>query len=1135
MERSNQLLTDKELLDDFVREGREDSLDVLMQRHKARLFNVAFRVLYNAGAAEDAVQNAFLQLVKHKEELVNVESPLSWLYSTVLNQSLNIQNSALRRKKREEAAEKFASPETPREAAIQAELRKDLDVVLGSVRNSLRIPIVLRYLQGLSYAEAGEAMDLSSDTVRKRVKKGLRLLRKILIARGLVVPVVVIEAGLRTIPAKAARADFLASAGSIIKAASAAGVGTGVAGTAASVLKGGLIVTAKSKIATGIGAALLLAGAIIYFAPKTTDRSQETPPRVEKRALPDRADSVVEGEQKRGGGLSPMPEPGISRQPVEAEDFDIAGKVIDRAGNPLEGARVYILVRDTTPGDERRLMHMTERDGTFGFRCPGAKQYFLYVSKQDYVGVQKHFTRPQKDIVIMMLIGGAIEGKVVDAVTNEPLDVFRVVESQESGVPREEEIYLPDRGRPFWNPEGRFRVSGLEAGTHALTSTAEGYAQSSVKGIKVELEKTTSEVVIKQQPAGGIRGRVVDAMGNPIEWAEIVQRTHLADEYPSLARTLATSDPKGEFEISGLPAGTFVFEARHGHYCPAERTVEVKKGEITEGVEFQLVQGGSISGTVVAEADLLPIAGATVRLRVGPRDPHNIMTHSGGTTTETDYSGHFQFPNVKPGTYYLSASAIEFAYETIDDVKLEENKPVTNLTIKLSRGGRLVGTVRDRSGKPIADADVYAASALMQKGGRSDEKGSYAISGLKEGKYSAGVAEVSTSTLGRSEHYEIQIENGKETRLDIVIGGPLKVYGKVTRGGEPQAGVEILFLSSVKTVAATKSYVQLGAQTDGNGYYEIGDLKAGEYTLIATSVPLRTEIVLADANVEKNIQLPEGGISGRVLDAETGKPIEGAKVALQLRRAANIWEARPLKDAGFRFKPPSHTTDPEGRYELSAVEDGVYFVVASKEGYAPQAWSAEVKNSKGPSDLDFLLSGGTTLRGRATGSDASLPVQEIFLSARDSNGAIVHSGKTNLTPDGEYETAVLSPGEYTISVEGKGYAPATKKVRVVAGADNRADFVLPAGGTLILRVVDDTGNLVPGVQRKVLDEEGNYWLPFFPATEDTWQEGVSVTPHLSAGEYRVELSAPGYRDESLNVIVREGDITDMTVRLKESR
>ncbi len=1131
MEDSSQSLTDKELWDGFVRDGGEEFLSALLERYKLTLFNIAFRVLYDRYGAEDVVQKVFVKLARRKDELINVGSPQLWLYASTLNMSLDVQESMKRRKKREKAQENSFSTETPRDAAIRSELRSELDIALESLSSSLRIPLVLRYLQGLSYAEVGEAMDLSSDTVRKRVKKGLGLLKKLLIVRGLAVPVVAIEAGLRTIPAKAARADFLASAGSIIKAASAAGVGTGVAGTAASVLKGGLIVTAKSKIATGIGAALLLAGAIIYFAPKTTDRSQETPSRVEKRALPDRADSVVEGEQKRGGVLSPMPEPGISRQPVEAEDFDISGKVIDRAGNPLEGARVYILVRDTTPGDERRLMHMTERDGTFGFRCPDAKEYSLVVSKQDYVRVEQFFTGPQKDIVIMMLLGGAIEGKVVDAVTDEPLNQFRIEESRDDGFPREEEIYPSDMGKLFRNREGRFRLSGLETGTYTLTSIAEGYAQSSAKGIKVDLEKVTTDVVIKQQPAGGIRGRVVDAMGNPIEWAEIVQRTHLADEYPSLARTLATSDPKGEFQIGGLPAGTFTFEARHGHYSPAEREVEVKRGEITEGVEFQLVQGGSISGTVVAEADLSPIAGAKVRLQVGPRDPHNIMTHSGGTTTETDYSGHFQFPNVKPGTYYLSASAIEFAYETVDDVKLEENKPLTNLTIKLSRGGRLVGTVRDQSGKPMAGVEVHAVCVLMQKRARTDKEGNYVITNLKEGKYSAGVAEVSTSTLGRSEHYEIQIENGKETRLDIVIGGALKVHGKVTRGGQPQAGLEVVLQSSLKTGVATKSFVTASDKTDPDGYYEIGNLKPGEYTLIVTSVPLRTEIVLADADVEKNIQLPEGGISGRVLDAETGKPIEGVKVGFQPRQARDLLEAYNLK-RGYR---PSDTTDSEGRYKFSGVEDGLYFVLAEKDGYAPQASSAEVHNSQGPSDLNLLLSRGTTLRGRATGTDPSRPVQEIFLSARDSNGLIVHSGNMNLTPDGEYETAVLSPGEYAISVEGKGYAPATKKVRVVAGADNRADFVLPAGGTLILRVVDDTGNLVPGVQRKVLDEEGNYWLPFFPATEDTWQEGVSVTPHLSAGEYRVELSAPGYRDESLNVIVREADTTDMTVRLKESR
>ncbi|NQT81479.1 RNA polymerase sigma factor, partial [bacterium] len=279
MECSSQSLTDKELLDGFVRNGSEELFSVLVQRHKLALFNIAFRVLYDKHAAEDVVQKVFVKLVRRKDELINVRSPQPWLYATTLNLSLHIQESMQRRKKREDAGERSLRPETPREAAIRSELRKELDHALASLKHSFRVPLILRFLQGLSYAEAGEVMDLSADTVRKRVNKGLRLLRKLLAARGVIIPIVAVDAGLRSLPAEATSAGFLMSVSSIVKAASTAGIAAKTATTTTSVVKGGLIMTAKSKIAIGVTLAVLLAGTVTYFATRAPDKKHTVSPR----------------------------------------------------------------------------------------------------------------------------------------------------------------------------------------------------------------------------------------------------------------------------------------------------------------------------------------------------------------------------------------------------------------------------------------------------------------------------------------------------------------------------------------------------------------------------------------------------------------------------------------------------------------------------------------------------------------------------------------------------------------------------------------------------------------------------------------------------------------------------------------
>jgi len=874
---------------------------------------------------------------------------------------------------------------------------------------------------------------------------------------------------------------------------------------------------------------------------------------------------------------APTPEekPDAVEAPAAAEEFAISGIVIDKSGNPLEGAKVNLLFyswSDLSPENlpafqqnqqDRSLKYETKEDGRFGFKYQKGKRYFLSAKKEDYIAVQKNMAAPEKDMVITLTLGGAIEGKVVYAATLEPLDAFRIVLSGDTGAglamglfkKKEVDIHPSTEGKEFKDPEGTFRVSGLSKGKYRVTSLAEGYAQSYKGGIEVELEKTTSGVVIKQQPAGGIHGHVVDAIGKPIEGAEIVQKNPLhsilfGEVRLPRRKILARSDAKGEFEMGSLPAGTFTLQARHSDYCPEEKKVKVNKGEMTEGVEFQLVQGGMISGVVLAKVDMQPVTGATVKASTSSTF---LIPDMAAPEAKTDQSGLFDIIKLEPGTYSLIVSAPDFADKTLEGLTLAENDAIADLIIELSQGGSLAGTVRDLAGKPLAKRMIVAVGPGGQKFAQTDEQGKYAITNLKEGIYTAGAIEVSGEMMGmgasRSDMHFVEVENDKETRLDIVVGGPLKVYGKVTLNGEPQAGLVVMVQTSPKKMAATKSMKQASGRTDEDGRYEIDNLQPGEYGLavvkMAAMMPkpvFEVDIELTNNDLEKNIELPEGGIAGKVMDAETRQPIEGAKVTLEQRRPKNIQNAAMSK-LGM-FAGGGESTDSEGKYSFSIVEDGAYFVVASKEGYSPQGLTADVGNSRGPSDLDFSLSRGETLFGQVTGSNPSLPVKQIFLSARDSSGRVVYSKKLTLTEAGEYETTGLSPGEYTISVDAKGYASAEKKVRIRAGADNRADFVMTAGGTLIIRTVDDRGNPVPGAQAEIMDEQGNFFLGFFPDLNDLMsmgfeellrEDGVSTNPNLPEGKYRVKVSAVGYEDELVNVAVHEGQETDRTVSLREAR
>ena len=220
----------------------------------------------------------------------------------------------------------------------------------------------------------------------------------------------------------------------------------------------------------------------------------------------------------------------------------------------------------------------------------------------------------------------------------------------------------------------------------------------------------------------------------------------------------------------------------------------------------------------------------------------------------------------------------------------------------LAQSGSLVGTVRDFSGKPRTNMTVVAQGPPGQQTSQTDEQGNYALKELKAGQYVAGAVQIiEMRWLGatRTDMHFVRIENNKETRLDIVVGGPLKIYGKVTLKSEPQAGLMVGVEKSVKAIAATKAQIEAVVRTDEEGHYEIEGLQPGPYMLSVVKVDsmtqrsrlFETEIQLTNKNLQKDVELPEGEISGRVLDAETLEPIEGARVTLERKQAGTVQEA----------------------------------------------------------------------------------------------------------------------------------------------------------------------------------------------------------------------------------------------------
>src|SRR5690348_4943655 len=79
------------------RAEREAAFAVLFDRHQRKAFDLAWRVLGDAGLAADAVQEAFLTVYRRGQRFEARAQFTSWLYRVVLNQSIDLR----RREKRQ--------------------------------------------------------------------------------------------------------------------------------------------------------------------------------------------------------------------------------------------------------------------------------------------------------------------------------------------------------------------------------------------------------------------------------------------------------------------------------------------------------------------------------------------------------------------------------------------------------------------------------------------------------------------------------------------------------------------------------------------------------------------------------------------------------------------------------------------------------------------------------------------------------------------------------------------------------------------------------------------------------------------------------------------------------------------------
>ncbi|WP_416518642.1 MFS transporter [Streptomyces achromogenes] len=188
----------------------------------------------------------------------------------------------------------------------------------------------------------------------------------------------------------------------------------------------------------------------------------------------------------------------------------------------------------------------------------------------------------------------------------------------------------------------------------------------------------------------------------------------------------------------------------------------------------------------------------------------------------------------------------------------------------------------------------------------------------------------------------------------------------------------------------------------------------------------------------------------------------------------------------------------DGSYALNAPGTGSYVLIASADGYQPQASTIVVGEE--PVAYDILLSGTSGLTGVVRAAGSALPVKDAMVIVTDVRGDLLATAATG--EQGDFALTDLVPGAVTVAVNASGYRPRALPVEVGATGVTRIEIDLDAGARLQGVVRAPHGPLADA-RVTLVDQAGNV-----VGTATTGSDGAYAFTDLDGGEYTV--IATGY-------------------------
>ncbi|MBL8896186.1 MAG: sigma-70 family RNA polymerase sigma factor [Planctomycetes bacterium] len=749
----------------------ETTFESWVRDHGAAVYRAAQRILRDAAEAEDVAQQVFVAALEGRVRADAGIDPGAQLRWWAAKTALFQLRTRRRRTAREEVvAMKRAQHEAPADALESEETRRAVARAVDELPEELRLPVVLRFEQGLAFRAIGELCAIAEATAFERVQRGLERLKRELSRVGFAGVAPALPELLARVPEGVALpATLQAELGALWSHASVAltGAASGASGGGALAAASGTWVGTRLLLAAAFA---LLCGALAWWsgllsAPEPTPRTSVAALEAETRALA-AEERIARTSSREPNESSPAPQAPEQRLEQSRAQSAVAallrGRFTDPEGRPIAGAEVEAHSLESRGKEARFAARGTSAiDGSFSLELEVARaegqRYEWSVRAAGFAprrAPESLSLAPREERDLGELRLELPEGDLA----GEAELLVRIVDPLGAPVANAEvDLYAPRSTDPdAWmggevhhqrssaRGEARFREKSLGLRHVRVRASEQDLASREVAHT---LREGANELVVELARGRSLTGRLLAHAGQPIEGCSLALRRGsrlLASAHPSPdGHFVFRALDEGEHELcfsGGTRWSSFHLRDVRADAPPLE--LALKPLHATEdlglhdaelhGVVVDAASGAELPA-LEHELELHPVAPGT-REELIARDGLRWLTPFFGQTAQWEQgpeepSARFALGGLAAGRYVLVAQRAGYAPYLSEVLELGERELRTGHRVALRQGATLRGRVLGADGRALAQAIVFvaptsaeAAAAIAQRDREVREK-----------------------------------------------------------------------------------------------------------------------------------------------------------------------------------------------------------------------------------------------------------------------------------------------------------------------------------------------------------------------------------------------------------------------------